>query len=97
MFKNILKILRCIFTTSPMKSSVIFAKTQKVHDYTEKRWGHNIATYEEDKGIMVGWGLGINPGDHILLQDGTKVQVEEIGYYANVRDMWKAKVAKYGE
>lgn len=68
----------------------------KTHDYTNRHWGHDYTFSPIDngaKGELMGWGTGIEAGDYLIIQNGdgsTRYQVEEIEYFSNPKDMWKA-------
>ena len=71
----------------------------KTHDYTKRGWGHDY-TFEPRRGgmegSMMGWGLGIEAGDFLVLQQSkggsTRYRVERIEYYEDPQDMWRADV-----
>lgn len=76
-------------------------KLPLAHDYTKRTWGHDY-TWTPDEGsgghtgTAIGWGFGIEVG-HILLLEGpnkkhTPYRVEEISYYKEPPDMWKARL-----
>lgn len=72
------------------------------HDYTnpKRKWGHDIIYAPfDDEGLRLrarGWGRGLRPGDFIILTNGTGTtcyRIDEVSYYNNPNDMWKAKLA----
>ena len=73
------------------------------HDYrkSEFRWGWNITYYKmhddtDNKAFFMGIGRGIKQGDRLLLNYGNGdfiVNVDEINYEWNPRDLWKATVS----
>lgn len=69
------------------------------HDYTVREWGHDYTYQPIDgglKGKMVGWGVGIEPGDYLILPNRdttTRVRVDRIGYHLDPPDMWEADVS----
>lgn len=64
------------------------------HDFTHGFWGHAISYYEPP--TMLGHQRGISRGDRIRL--GLRVfVVNEIEYYSDPPDMFKAKVSEYNE
>lgn len=73
----------------------------QTHDYTrgKRGWGHDY-TFDPGRGgleaKMMGWGMGIRPGDYILLshRNGgeTRYRFKRIQYYQDPPDMWRADV-----
>lgn len=70
----------------------------QTHDYTKRTWGHDFSTVKViDGGFrlkLAGWGLGIKPGDYLILPNGdatTRYQVEHIDYRSDPPDMWFAE------
>lgn len=84
--------------------SALFEKKQtaqpKVHDYTRQQEGQDYCfgsapneTSVGERFYLTGVGDGIQPNDHILLQqDSGSVcyQVVEINHYSNVKNLWIA-------
>ena len=75
----------------------------KDYDFTQQEPGYDyiLEVADEDsehKGFyMTGQGIGIKPGDHIILQDGpdnVRYRVESIDYYLDPPDMWLAFLVK---
>jgi hypothetical protein len=70
----------------------------KTHDYTKRGWGHDYIFRPIDggmRGSMTGWGHGIGDGDYLILQnegDTTRYRVDEISYYSDPPDQWRASV-----
>lgn len=68
----------------------------KTHDYTKPRWGHDYTFSPVNgglKGELMGWGMGIEAGDYLIIRNGdgsSRYQVDEIEYFADPKDMWKA-------
>lgn len=71
----------------------------KEHDFTTSNWGWAIAKVYEDN-TAIGHGLGLSSGDTILLKMSSgRVglwRVQEIDYYRDPRDMFKAKIELFG-
>lgn len=71
----------------------------KTHDYTKRGWGHDYIFRPIEggmRGSMSGWGVGIESGDYLLLQNegcSTRYRVDEIEYYSNPHDQWRAQVS----
>jgi len=78
-----------------------------VHDYRIKTWGHAYSTHktEEDGKLLrmtghgpkadMGYDGKIEAGHYLLFSNGggtTRYIVEEIEYYKDPKDMWKATV-----
>jgi len=68
----------------------------ETHDYTDRYWGHDYTFRPIDNGVkgeLMGWGMGINSDDYIIIKNGdgsTRYQIDEIKYFADPKDMWKA-------
>ncbi len=67
------------------------------HDYTVREWGHDfgIDTVAQGGEILKvhGWGKSIAAGHYLILPNGartTRYEVEEITYFRDPSDMWKA-------
>ena len=77
------------------------AKVQ-THDYSARCWGrdytfHPRAGSDGCEAEMLGWGCGLSAGDFIIIQGEkpghtTRYKIDEIEYFGNPKDMWKAKV-----
>ena len=70
------------------------------HDLSERSWGNNYTVQKiEDGGhkiSLVGWRLGINNGDYLILKSGedtTRYQVDSINYCSDPKDMWFAEAS----
>lgn len=72
--------------------------SNKEHDFTVSEWGWSVSVYDDDTAI--GFGSGIRSGDTILLRMTSgrvgRALVEEIDYYLNPQDMFKAKISPRG-
>ncbi|GAB1545528.1 hypothetical protein NUACC21_82040 [Scytonema sp. NUACC21] len=72
----------------------------KTYDYTKYVCGRDYVFELADnltQGYMTGQGKGIQPGDYIILHDGSnseRYQVEAIDYYSEPPDMWIALLQK---
>ncbi len=82
--------------SSPVERGV----RQQTHDYTRRTWGHDYTTLRVIDGgqrlRLSGWGLGINAGDYLILQNGngsTRYRVDSIDYRTDPRDMWLAEAS----
>ncbi|BAU67263.1 hypothetical protein STA3757_46740 [Stanieria sp. NIES-3757] len=68
----------------------------KIYDYRRYSFGSDYIfelVNNTNTGYMTGYGMGIKPGDHLLLTINNRVcqyRVQEIDYYANPSDMWIA-------
>lgn len=90
-------------TEQPTAAPAVGAQVERLvrpqtHDYTRRTWGHDYMTLKViDCGQrlrLIGWGLGINAGDYLILPNGsdtTRYQVEKIDYRMDPPDMWSAK------
>ncbi|GAB4243395.1 MAG: hypothetical protein Kow0049_32960 [Stanieria sp.] len=78
------------------KKSRQASSSVKIHDYRRYSLGSDYIfelVDHTDKGYMTGYGMGVKPGDHLLLTIDNQVcqyRVQEIDYYANPSDMWIA-------
>lgn len=67
------------------------------HDYTRRCWGHDYTFTPINGGKraeLTGWGYGIAKGDYLILPNKgctTCYRVDEISYYSDPPDMWRAK------
>lgn len=61
-------------------------------------WGDNYIFTPINKGLkgsILGWRAGLGEGDYVILKNGdktTRYQIEEISYYSDPTDMFKASV-----
>ncbi len=65
------------------------------HDFSECRWGHNynILSISGNQIRLVGWSLGVQEGDYLILNKGnstTRYRVTEVNYKSAPHDMWEA-------
>ncbi len=72
----------------------------KTFDLSSKDWGNNYNVMSiTDSGYklsLVGWKSGISNGDYLILKNGndtTRYVVEDISYFGDPVDMWKAEVS----
>lgn len=70
----------------------------RTNDYTVRGWGHDYTFDPVDngqRGRMMGWGHGIEPGDYLILPADpgtTRYRVKSIRYFSDPPDMWSAEV-----
>lgn len=71
---------------------------ETTHNYTLRYPGHDYTFTPSDggqRGRMTGWGLGLQRGDYLLLDnDGapTRYRIDSVRYFSDPRDMWSADV-----
>jgi hypothetical protein len=72
------------------------------HDYTVRRWGHDVTIMRViDGGLRLragGWGRGISEGDYLIMRNAggtttTRYRVVEIEYMRDPTDQWFADLA----
>lgn len=88
--RNSIELLTSFKQSRQASSSV------KIYDYRRYSFGSDYIFELVDHtntGYMTGYGMGIKPGDHLLLTINNQVcqyRVQEIDYYADPSDMWIA-------
>lgn len=73
--------------------------TARTHDYTVRRWGHNVVVINardvSQTSRLAGWGAGIREGDYLVLPNAgapMRVRVETVTYMTDPPDQWFAEV-----
>lgn len=67
----------------------------KTHRYTRQVQGvHYLIEPEPEAGFsMTAYGVGLAPGDYVVLQEGSaavRYRIEQIEYYGDRSDLWTA-------
>lgn len=70
---------------------------RRIHDYRRRGWGHDYTITPDADPVtaqLMGWGVGIRQRDVLLIPhsqgDGCLYEVEQIKYFRDPADMWKA-------
>ncbi|MCX5239757.1 hypothetical protein OG824_31610 [Streptomyces prunicolor] len=94
-----LSFLRRRKTAPPDPLPAPVREPPRVHDYTRGHlgWGHDYVVHHDPDDLerlrVSGWGLGIERGDHLLIDysgQRSRYEVAHIEYHRDPRDMWAA-------